>query len=561
MGYKQGDTVQYEDKQWTIVDWDEINEQWVCEDSAGERIGIPEDLLGEWGEPQYYRDRTPSKDSAADEKGPGGFFRDIKKAEAKAKGKRTADTEPKPAPKKPEFNPAKFVDALETGETAKEAEAKKNKADAKKAAAAARAAAKKAKDEAETAADNQHQEKIKPAMKALASRRVQTSSYEETEGNTIMDDLQVGDIVVYEDKECLVVELDINEQTAVIEDEDGDQITASIDEMTKAAETIKGKAAYNTSMMTADVIKAFGSMSSSDQTEFFNKMMAQYGKGKDWGVGNKAGSNKSSIAGKRSAASGETVSDLSKFQKQMTKEDLEEILAGEDLSEDFREKASTLFEAAVNLRVATIEAELQEKFEQDLEERFAELTEQVEDQIDRYLSYVAEEWVAENEVAIENNLKSELSESLIAGLHNLLSEHYIDIPEQQVDVVEALTAKVQQLEADLNEQISSNIDLCEAIEQYSQEEVFAEVSEGLAVTQVEKFRTLTEGVEFSGDHDEYRAKLGIIREKYFQQNTAPSSLNEEVEIEEEGISEMVTNAFVDPNVARMAAAISRTVKR
>lgn len=379
----------------------------------------------------------------------------------------------------------------------------------------------------------------------------------------IMDQLQSGDVVVYEDKEFLVVDVQADE--VVLEDDNGEQIVAPLSEMTKAAETINIKNPHgNLSKMTASVIQMMSSMDNGDDAvKFFNQVQALYGKGKDHGVpGGAASKNKSSVETHGNQDT-QTPGQMAVKVKAMTKEDLENILGGEgDLSEDFKNKIATLFEAALNLRVSAIETELEEAFHAELEAlqeekeaQFDELTETLQEQIDSYLSYAAKEWLAENEVAVESSIRTSLSESFMNGLYELCKEHKMELPESDVVAVEALAERVEQLEKQLNESLDANIELVEAIEEYSAQQIFEEVSEGLALTQIDKFRTLAEGIDFNGDEDEYKQKLEIVKEKHF--STRPNStpnLHEEVEINEDNTEE----GYDDPMMRRYMQAISRT---
>jgi methyltransferase-like protein len=239
------------------------------------------------------------------------------------------------------------------------------------------------------------------------------------------------------------------------------------------------------------------------------------------------------------------------------KEDVAELFAGESLSEEFKEKTTVLFEAAVTARVNQIQVELEEQFEQKLEEQVEAVTETLSEQVDQYLSYVAEQWVKENEIAIESSLRNEMTESFISGLKDLFENHYMSFPEDKVDVVEALADKVDALEEELNDQINANLELVEAIQDYTKDQLFNEMSEGLALTQVDKFRTLCESVEFNYDEDDYKKKLGIIKEKYFGTKTAPSKLFESVDIEKPDSEP----TYLEPQIASYAKAISRTIKK
>lgn len=203
------------------------------------------------------------------------------------------------------------------------------------------------------------------------------------------------------------------------------------------------------------------------------------------------------------------------------KEHIDVMFDGEDLSEEFKEKAGTIFEAAVSERVVEIVAALEEEYEAALNAKLEEIEEQsIQDleglatKLDEYLNYVTEQWMENNEIAVESALKSEITEEFIEGLKNLFAEHYIDVPNERFDVVEELSARVQELEDKLNEAVNENIELVASINEMNTEEVFNEISEGLVATQVEKFKKLTEGVEYD-DLSNYKKKLQIIKENYF----------------------------------------------
>lgn len=244
--------------------------------------------------------------------------------------------------------------------------------------------------------------------------------------------------------------------------------------------------------------------------------------------------------------------------KGAVKEDVENLFGSEELSEEFKEKTAVLFEAAVNARVLVREQEIAEQYEEALTEELATAVDTIREQIDQYLTFTAHEWLKENQVAIDTSIRSELAENFIRGLHGLYSEHNFNVPEEQVDAVEALAEKVADLEGRLSEQINTNMELVSVLEEYNKDEIFDEVSEGLAVTQIEKFRTLSEGVDFGDDADVYKRKLEIVKEQYFgAKKTKPSTLNEEVITEEADVSEKIT----DPTMELYARAISRNVKK
>lgn len=212
----------------------------------------------------------------------------------------------------------------------------------------------------------------------------------------------------------------------------------------------------------------------------------------------------------------------------------------------------------MNARVLVREQEIAEQYEEALTEELATAVDTIREQIDQYLTFTAHEWLKENQVAIDTSIRSELAENFIRGLHGLYSEHNFNVPEEQVDAVEALAEKVADLEGRLSEQINTNMELVSVLEEYNKDEIFDEVSEGLAVTQIEKFRTLSEGVDFGDDADVYKRKLEIVKEQYFgAKKTKPSTLNEEVITEEADVSEKIT----DPTMELYARAISRNVKK
>ena len=217
--------------------------------------------------------------------------------------------------------------------------------------------------------------------------------------------------------------------------------------------------------------------------------------------------------------------------KEMMKEHVNALLAGENLSEDFRAKAETIFESAVATRVEEEVQTLEEAYAAALEEEVAKIHEQLTEQVDDYLNYVVEQWVAENEVAIETGLRTELTEEFISGLRTLFAEHYIDIPEEKVTVVESLGSKVEELEAKLNEEIDRNVGLTKQLNESRKFEVLVDACDGLTDTQASKLRSLAENIEFT-NADEYSRKVETLRESYFPSNVDASKvldLNEETD--------------------------------
>ena len=198
-------------------------------------------------------------------------------------------------------------------------------------------------------------------------------------------------------------------------------------------------------------------------------------------------------------------------------EDVNALLGGEELSEEFREKARTIFEAALKSKVAEIKEDLSQKFDATLEERVEEHKTELTERVDSYLEYVAQEWLEENQLAAERGLKTEMTESFLEGMKSLFEEHYVSIPEEKYDVLSAMTDKLDDMETKLNEQIEKNIGLNKRLGESVASGILNDVSEGLAETQKEKLASLAEGVEFESE-ESYKEKLGTLRESYFSEN-------------------------------------------
>ena len=205
------------------------------------------------------------------------------------------------------------------------------------------------------------------------------------------------------------------------------------------------------------------------------------------------------------------------------------LLEGENLSEEFHAKATTIFEAAVKAKLEEEVALLEQAYAETLEERVNEIMEELASNVDDYLNYVVEQWIEENEVAVESALRSELTEDFIGGLKALFAEHYIDIPEDSVNVVEELSQTVESLEAKLNEEIERNVALTGMISESRKGELTAYVCEGLTTTQAEKLKSLVEGVEYSND-DEFITKISTLRENYFPAVVKTDNVLDKVEV-------------------------------
>jgi len=342
--------------------------------------------------------------------------------------------------------------------------------------------------------------------------------------------------------------------------EENISIDENLDEESIAAATLKAgsRPDDNPKSKIEFMTKALGAMNAmkkEDLTKWYTQAMALIGKeASSLPAGASADSNAATVDMK----TGKGPKTRDPMPKLSVKEDVEEMFTGEELSEEFKDKASTLFEAAVNARAMVEIARLEEEYETRLEEEVTSIVEEVENNLNTYLDYVVENWMKENEVAIESSLRNEIMEEFIGGLKNLFAEHYIDMPEEKISVVEELAAKVERLEAALDETINENNELKEAVLESARQEIVGEVSEGLTLSQSEKFLSLAEGVNFDGDLDVYKKKLSVVKESYFPSTKPQSSYIEEETFEGE-VSEKIVN--VDPQVNRYVQAISRTIKK
>jgi hypothetical protein len=223
--------------------------------------------------------------------------------------------------------------------------------------------------------------------------------------------------------------------------------------------------------------------------------------------------------------------------------DVNALISGEDLSEEFKEKAKTIFEAALKSKVSEIKEALESQYIERLNEEIEEIKEEFQDRVDSYLEYVSEEWVEENQLAIEHGLKTEMTESFLQGMRGLFEAHYVSIPEDKYDVLNSMVNKLDEMETKLNEQIERNISLNKRLAESVADGIVSDVSEGLTITQKEKLASLAENVEFEGESD-FREKVETLKESYFprvsNQNRSSDNLNEGVESHPEYTGSMAT---------------------
>ena len=226
-------------------------------------------------------------------------------------------------------------------------------------------------------------------------------------------------------------------------------------------------------------------------------------------------------------------------------EDVNALLSGEDLSEEFKEKAKTIFEASINAKITDIENQLNEEYEKALNEQVQEIKVELTERADAYLEYVADEWMKENALAVENGIKTEMTESFMEGMKKLFEEHYVTLPEDKYDVLENMVDKLDEMETKLNEQIEKNVALNQRLGESTAQTIFNNVAEGLAVSQKEKLQSLAESVEFESE-ESYRGKIETLKESYFGQKKTTTTASAPQELKEEA-------AHVEPATGAMAA--------
>jgi hypothetical protein len=327
-------------------------------------------------------------------------------------------------------------------------------------------------------------------------------------------------------------------------DMDNNEIVENDIEESAGSETLKPGAGSSTVEKLATFTSLLAQLKGEDLSHFLNDALAQIGK--------EAALTPSATAPGGKPALGQ----MPRATLGAVKEDIAAMFSGEDLTEEFKESASTLFEAALTARMNLETVRIEEEAAEQLAEEVETIKEEMTNKIDQYLDYVVEQWVEENKLAIETSLRSEIAENFMEGLRNLFAESYINVPDEKIDVLGELHAQIEELTAKLDESINTTLELQAVIDEATQEATFDEVSEGLAATQVEKLRTLAEGIEFN-DAETYAKKLNIIKDKYFTEGKKVVSTGV-ISEEAEELTEQA--APVPAHMAHYAAAISRTLK-
>jgi hypothetical protein len=234
------------------------------------------------------------------------------------------------------------------------------------------------------------------------------------------------------------------------------------------------------------------------------------------------------------------------------------VSADADLSEEFKEKAATIFETAVKTRLAEKGKEIQAKADKEVDEKVSAVKEELVEKVDSYLNYVVEEWIKDNKLAIDKGIRSEIAEDFISGLKTLFKEHYIDVPEEKYDVLEAMAQEKEELEKKLNEEIAKNVEISKSNLSFSKEKIFSEASNGLADTEAEKLKDLAENIEFKDEKD-FSKKLDTIKESYFPK------VNSETATAKADVDSVVGDATLTSGgneaMAAYTAAISNTLTK
>ena len=241
-------------------------------------------------------------------------------------------------------------------------------------------------------------------------------------------------------------------------------------------------------------------------------------------------------------------------------EDINALIAGEELSEEFQEKARTIFEAAIKSKVAEITEGIKSEYEENLVEEVKTIKEELTDRVDSYLEYVADEWVAENQLAVEHGLKTEMTESFLEGMKKLFEDHYVTIPEEKYDVIENMVDKLDDMESKLNEQIEKNVALNKRLAESTADVIFAEVTEGLAQTQKDKLATLVENVDFESENG-YRQKIETLKESYFPTKGSSTQTSKSENLTEESEAVDYQSKSVSNTMERYLQTMTRVAKK
>ena len=287
----------------------------------------------------------------------------------------------------------------------------------------------------------------------------------------------------------------------------------------------------------------------------------------DQEVVSEAEATEEEVVSEEEVAADEVVAEAEETEEELVEEeeagidieaDVQALFEGEELSEEFQDKARTIFEAAVTSKVAEMQESLTEAYQEALVEEVVSIKEELTERLDSYLEYVADEWFQENALAVEAGLKSEVTESFLDGMKALFEDHYVTIPDEKYDVLESMVDKLDEMESKLNEQIANNVALNKRLAESTADVVFSEVTEGLALSQKDKLASLVEKVEFESETD-YREKLATLRNSYFPENAGTPSTSEN--LSEEVSTDEVISEEVSPMMQAYLQTLSRAAKK
>lgn len=333
-------------------------------------------------------------------------------------------------------------------------------------------------------------------------------------------------------------------------EEENTSVEVELKEGSAASDTLKPGGGSSGGQSKAEMLATFTQLMSQlgkeDLSNWLNDSLAKIGHEADSIPSGSAEKNKSSVS---------------------MKEDVNEMFEGDDLSEEFKDKALTIVEAVVNTRIAietarleenfeTLEASLVEQYQQTLNEEVDEIFEDLSNKLHQYLNHIAESWMKENKLSIESSIRAEIAENFMTGLQNLFAEHYISVPEERFDIIGEMRSEIEELKNKLNETTDMNLQLNSIIDEANKSAIIDDMSEGLAETQIEKLRTLSENVEFT-DVDSYIKQVSIIKENFF--NKKPAVNNTGLIVESiDGTNGDDSTEILTPQMNEYAKALSKS---
>lgn len=332
-------------------------------------------------------------------------------------------------------------------------------------------------------------------------------------------------------------EEDEDEDEEVLDDEDMDDLEES------AEDNLNSLKANSKSAMMMQTIQMLAGMKIEDISNVLDTVLAQVGKEADGVPDGAADKNKASVTTKA------------------MKEDIELIFGTQQLSEEFKTRVETLLESTLATRVELIKVQLEEENDSKIKTALNETVQVLAETADLYLEKIADKWLEDNKVSIENSLKTELTESFINGMLKLCETHGYKLPDENIDIVETLVSKVEELEEKYNETLNSNIELIEELDVYKMLDLIDEASTGMALSDVQKFKKLAEGIEYDGDDEVYKNKLNIIKETYFGKKPSNTKIVTEEIVHSEDETDGTEAVKIAPEMKRYVEAISRTIKR